>query len=97
MKAQDKLEKGNEKHIIIENEKTINIINKEISEYDIEKEKEKNLQKIKGFFKLMDGINNLTKKEAMDKILPNLENYLRDKNLQIKLKNILKKKTKYEL
>ena len=96
MKAQDKLEKGNEKHIIIENEKTINIINKEISEYDIEKEREKNLQKIKGFFKLMDGINNLTKKEAMDKILPNLENYLRDKNLQTKLKNILKKKPKYE-
>ena len=96
LKAQDKLEKGNEKHIIIENEKTINIINKEISEYDIEKEREKNLQKIKGFFKLMDGINNLTKKEAMDKILPNLENYLRDKNLQTKLKNILKKKPKYE-
>ena len=42
LKAQDKLEKGNEKHIIIENEKTINIINKEISEYDIEKEREKN-------------------------------------------------------
>ena len=32
----------------------------------------------------------------MDKILPNLENYLRDKNLQTKLKNILKKKQKYE-
>ena len=65
-------------------------------ENDIEKEKEKNLQKIKGFFKLMDGINNLTKKEAMDKVLPNLENYLKDKSLKNKLKNILNKKPKYE-
>ena len=96
LKAQDKLMKDSERQIIIENEKTINIINKEITENDIEKEKEKNLQKIKGFFKLMDGINNLTKKEAMDKVLPNLENYLKDKSLKNKLKNILNKKPKYE-
>ena len=96
LKAQDKLDKDEEKSISIENEKSPNNINKELSENDIEKEKEKNLQKIKGFFKLMDGINNLTKKEAMDKVLPNLENYLKDKNIKNKLKNILNKKPKYE-
>ena len=44
----------------------------------------------------MDGINNLTKKEAMDNVLPKLENYLKDKNNQNKLKNLVNKKPQYE-
>jgi len=93
LNAQDKLnEEDNKKPIIIEKE----IINQDILDKDREKEKEKNLQKIKGFFKLMDGINNLTKKEAMDKVLPKLEDYLKDQNTQNKLRNLVNKKPKYE-
>ena len=69
LKAQDKLNEDNKRTIIIESKKEIKT---EISEKDIEKEKENNLKKIKGFFKLMDGINDLTKKQAMDKVLPKI-------------------------
>ena len=99
LNAQDKLnedkekEKDKERPIIIEKKEIINV---EFSEKEREKEKEKNLQKIKGFFKLMDGINNLTKKEAMDKVLPKIEDYLKDKNTQNKLRNLVNKKPKYE-
>ena len=86
LKAQDKLNEDNKRTIIIESKKEIKT---EISEKDIEKEKENNLKKIKGFFKLMDGINDLTKKQAMDKVLPKLEDYLKDKSLKNKLLNLL--------
>ena len=99
LKAQDKLnEDDNEKYknynIIISQKKEN--IDEDLLNKDREKQKEKNLKKIKGFFKLMDGINNLTKKEAMDNVLPKLENYLKDKDTQNKLKNIVKKKPIYE-
>ena len=93
LKAQEKLDKEYEKSISIEIKQEIN---QEVIDEDREKEREKNLQKIKGFFKLMDGINNLTKKEAMDNVLPKLEDYLKDKNSQNKLRNLLNKKPKYE-
>ena len=99
LKAQDKLDTDREVPIIIEskdNKYNKDLINQEILDKDREKEREKNLNKIKGFFKLMDGINNLTKKEAMDKVLPKLENYLKDKNTKNKLKALLNKKPKYE-
>ena len=95
LNAQDKLNEDNKnKEPIIIKDK--NIINKDIYDKDLEKEKENNLKKIKGFFKLMDGINNLTKKEAMDKALPKIENYLKDKNIKNKLLNLLRKRPKHE-
>ena len=95
LNAQDKLNEDNKnKEPIVIKDK--NVINKDIYDKDLEKEKENNLKKIKGFFKLMDGINNLTKKEAMDKPLPKIENYLKDKNIKNKLLNLLRKRHKYE-
>ena len=99
LKAQDKLDTDKEVPIIIESkdkQDNQDLINQEILDKDREKEREKNLNKIKGFFKLMDGINNLTKKEAMNKTLPKLENYLKNKNTKNKLKSLLNKKQKHE-
>ena len=95
LKAQEKLNEDDEKNNIIINQKK-DEIDEDLLNKDREKQKEKNLKKIKGFFKLMDGINNLTKKEAMDNVLPKLENYLKDKNNQNKLKNLVNKKPQYE-
>ena len=44
----------------------------------------------------MDGINDLTKKQAMDKVLPKLEDYLKEKSLKNKLLNLLHKRPKHE-
>ena len=96
LKAQEKLNKDDneiERPIIIENK---NVINQELLDKDREKERENNLKKVKGFFKLIDGINILTKKEAMDKVLPKLEEYLKEKEIQNKLKSLIDKKPKYE-
>ena len=98
LNAQDKLNKDQDGG----ETKTSIIMHKKIIRYDLPEEvdkeevRENNLKKIKGFFKLMDGINHLTKKEAMDKVLPKLEDYLKDKIIKNKLNNLLNRKPKYE-
>ena len=60
------------------------------------KTKPEDLKKIKGFFDLLKGIDQLTKKEGMNQVLPKLENYLKDQKGKDKLKKIVNRKPKYD-
>ena len=79
---------------LIENDKN----NKE---RDLEKDKqnqldrEKNLQKLKGLFQITNGIDKFVKKEAMNKTLPKLEDYLKNQKGKGKLKKLVYRKPNY--
>ena len=60
------------------------------------KDKEENLKKIKGFFQLMNGIDQLTKKEGMNQTMPKLENYLKNQKGKDKLRKIVNRKPNYD-
>ena len=61
-----------------------------------DEDKEKNLKKLKGFFQLMNGIEQLTKKEGMNQVLPKLENYLDNQKGKDKLRKMVLRKPKYD-
>ena len=54
------------------------------------------MKKIKGLFKILDGVDKLTKREAMDQVVPKLEDYLNNENERNKLKKIVDKKPLHE-
>ena len=83
--AQDKLEKNKN-----DNEDP-NKQNKENLE-----DKENNLKKIKGFFQLINGIEQLTKKEGLNQTLPKLEDYLKSNKGKDKLRKIIARKPNYD-
>jgi hypothetical protein len=62
---------------------------------DKDRDKETDLKKIKGFFQLMNGIDQYTKKESMNQVLPKLENYLKDQKGKGKLKKLVYRKPNY--
>ena len=62
---------------------------------DKDRDKETDLKKIKGFFQLMKGIDQYTKKESMNQVLPKLENYLKDQKGKGKLKKLVYRKPNY--
>jgi len=64
--------------------------------YDDKRDKETDLKKIKGFFHLMNGIDQYTKKESMNQVLPKLENYLKDQKGKGKLKKLVYRKPNYK-
>ena len=80
--AEDKLEE-NENQNIEDNKK-------------FDEDKEKNLKKLKGFFQLMNGIEQLTKKEGMNQVLPKLEDYLDGQKGKDKLRKMVLRKPKYD-
>ena len=57
-----------------------------------ENDREKNIRKLYGLFKLNNGIDNYVKKEAMNHSLPKIENYLRNQGGKGRLKQIIIKK-----
>ena len=61
-----------------------------------EKDKENNLEKIKGLFNLVDGLDKFVKKESLNQTLPKLENYLKGQKGKGKLRKIVNKKPNYE-
>ena len=77
---------------LLENENNL----KEENERKNRENKDKNLKKIKGLFKLVDGIDKYTKKEALNETLPKLEDYLRNQRGRGKLKRIVSKKPNYD-
>ena len=62
---------------------------------DDKRDKEADLKKIKGFFDLMNGIDQFTKKETMNNVLPKLEDYLKDQKGKGKLKKLVYRKPNY--
>ena len=52
-------------------------------------DREKNLQKLKGLFQITNGIDKFVKKEAMNKTLPKLEDYLKNQKGKGKLKKLV--------
>ena len=71
------------------------LLENENEKKDNEEERERNLEKIKGFFHLVDGIDKFTKKEAMNNTLPKIEDYLRQQRGKGKLRKIVYRKPNY--
>ena len=84
-----------EKKILIEKQKMVNvpIINIHDNIEKINNVKDENTNKIKGLFKLLNGINKFTKKSALEPTLPKLINFLSNKNLNQLLKKIINRKS----
>ena len=61
-----------------------------------EKDREKNIKKLKGLFKLCDGIDKYAKKDAMNEALPKIEEYLRSQGGKGRLKQLINKKPNYD-
>ena len=80
--AQDKLDKNKDDYEKLDKENL--------------EDKEKNLKKIKGFFQLMNGIEQMTKKEGMNQTLPKLEDYLKENKGKDKLRKIIARKPNYD-
>jgi hypothetical protein len=80
--AQDKLDKNKDDYEKLDKENL--------------EDKEKNLKKIKGFFQLMNGIEQMTKKEGMNQTLPKLEDYLKANKGKDKLRKIVARKPNYD-
>ena len=75
-----------------EKEKKTIIINYEDDITRINKLKEENTKKIKGLFKLIDGINIYSKKSALEPTLPKLIDYLSNQRMTYLLKKIITRK-----
>ena len=71
------------------------ILNKDKDKDKTKDDKEADLKKIKGFFDLMNGIDQFTKKETMNNVLPKLEDYLKDQKGKGKLKKLVYRKPNY--
>ena len=71
------------------------ILNKDKDKDKTKDDKEADLKKIKGFFDLMNGIDQFTKKEIMNNVLPKLEDYLKDQKGKGKLKKLVYRKPNY--
>ena len=71
------------------------LLENENEKKDNEEDRERNLEKIKGFFHLVDGIDKFTKKEAMNNTLPKIEDYLRQQRGKGKLRKIVYRKPNY--
>ena len=70
-------------------------LNRDLGDLDDLKKKQ-NLKKINGLFKILDGMEKVTKKKAVDNVSPKLEDYLKNKAKKIKLRKLLNKKPSYQ-
>jgi len=71
------------------------LLESENEKKDNEEDRERNLEKIKGFFQLVDGIDKFAKKETMNNTLPKIEDYLRQQRGKGKLRKIVYRKPNY--
>ena len=79
------------KKILDANEK----LNRDLGDDD-DLRKEQNLKKINGLFKILDGMDKVTKKQAVDNVSPKLLDYLNNQAKNNKLKNLVRNKPLYE-